>query len=590
MARRRLVIDRDNKGHFFFSVDGGVVQIGDHPQQADLMVRNLHVARIHCEVEVEEEQVLVSGTKAPLGEKPLRKELHAGEGVRVGHCELRLEPAAGDAAGLLPDTLGLADDIKLQPATGAATDSKPAPAAAGPETAAGQVRKQLTVIEGGDRGRVFPLPESGVCTIGKSAKHADIILHDLYVARIHCELQIQGDSVRVIHVEGQGGTLIDGKVITEEALAVGSVLRVGNSHLRLEIAVGPPTKGKKDTELRTIPLADEAATENLVEVEDVEIIEDIVETVASETAETRTSDQGQVYALPHSPIDQLLALEGKALGHFQVGPLLGRGHSGLVFRAQDMHTNQVVALKVLSPDFPAQEGELHQFIGALKGVPQLKHRNLVRLLGAGRSGPCCWIAREFVDGESLARVISHTVAGAALDWTVACRILLQLGEALRFLHEHQLTHGNITPRNILLAKSKATKLADLMLSRALQGSRLRKIILQKKLLAEAPFLAPEQTIPKGSIDSRTDLYALGVVAYTLLTGHPPFGGSSLQEVTTRIREAKVPRPGKKHPGIPAPFEAVVLKMMSRRPEDRFPSAADVLASVQPIAEEHGITV
>jgi pSer/pThr/pTyr-binding forkhead associated (FHA) protein len=563
-----------------------VVQIGDHPQQAELVVRNLHVHHIHCEVEVEEEQVLVSGTKAPLGEKPLRKELHAGEIIRVGHSELRLEAGAKDVGPLFPEgDIGLADDLKLQPLAAAATETKPDVAKPPPETAA--VRKQLMVVDGGDRGRVFFLPETGICTIGKSSKHADIVLHDLYVARVHCELQIQGDRVRVIHVEGQGGTLLDGQPVTEQPMQVGSVLRVGNSQLRLEVAVAPAAQGKKDTEPRLAPLADEIPAEEVVEVEDLEVIDDIVETVASETAEATTTDQGQVYALPHSPIDQLLGLEDKTLGHFKVGPLLGRGQSGLVFRAQDLHTNQIVALKVLSPDFPAQEAELQHFIGALKGVPKLAHPNLVGLLRAGRSGPCCWIAREYVDGEGLARIISRAPAG--LDWTVACRILLHLAQALKFLHEHKLTHGNITPRNILLSKNKVTKLADLMLYRALHGSRLRKIILQKKLLAEAVFLAPEQSIPKALIDHRTDQYALGTVAYILLTGQPPFAGRSLQEITTEIREAKVVRPGKKHPGIPASFEKVVLKMMSRSAEDRFSSAEELLACLQPIAEEHGIT-
>jgi pSer/pThr/pTyr-binding forkhead associated (FHA) protein len=588
VATQCLVIDRDDKGRFFLSFEGGVVTIGDQPQDAEFVLRNLHVARIHCEVEVEEKVVVVAGAKAPLGQKPLHKELHPGEAVRLGHTEFRLQGGPEAAAPLFKDDeiIGFADEVRLQPASGPAPAPSPAPAGPAPESAANQMIKQLVVIDGGDKGRVFLLPDSGVCTIGKSNRHADIILHDLYVARIHCELRIQGDSVRVVHVEGQNGTLIDGQQITEQQMQLGSVLRVGNSHLRLETAVRTETsQAKKDTRVDTVA----ESSEDIVEVGDVEIIEDIVEVVDGETAEASTSEQGQAYALPHSPIDQLLKLEDQTLGHFKVGALLGRGQSGLVFRAQDVNTKQVVALKVLSPDFPASDEELQHFVQALKVLPQLVHPNLVTLLRAGRSGPCCWIAREHVDGEGLARVISRPQPNGR-DWTLACRVILDVAKALRFLHERKVTHGNITPRNILMAKNKASKLADLMLNRALQGSQLQKVILQKKLLAEAAFLAPEQTMPQGSVNPLTDLYALGVIAYALLVGQPPFTGSSLQEIATQIREVKVVRPSKQQRDIPAPFEAVVLKMMARRREDRFQSAAEVLAFVEPIAGENGIAV
>ena len=585
MARKRLLIDRNEHGHFFLSVEGGSVTIGDRPQDAELLLRNLHVARIHCEVEIDDEQVVVKGAKAPLGQKPLYQELHAGEGLRTGHTALRLEPLAQESKEAAKDDniIGIADDLALAPV---ASDSAPSAAAAAPRPDARGLLKQLVVIDGGDQGRVFVLPENGVCTIGKSSKHADIVLHDLYVSRIHCELQIQGDSVRVVHVEGQNGTLLDGQKITEQVMQVGSVLRVGNSKLRLETAVPPSPPQAKKTEV--IPFADSEQTPaDVAEVEEVEFVEDIVEVVDQEAPATK--EEGPAYALPHSPVDQLLPLENHLLGHFQIGPLLGRGQSGLVFRAQDLQHNQVVALKVLSPDFPADDHELKHFVETWKNLPHLAHPSLTNLWRVGRNGPYCWIAREYVDGESLSRLISRLQPPADPDWRLAqqlaCCVLLQVGKALAFLHEHQVMHGNITPRNILVAKNKEIKLADLLLGRALRGSRLQKIIMQKKLFAEAAFLAPEQTVPQGSVGTHTDLYALGAVAYAVLAGQPPFAGNSLQEITTHVREGKVPRPSKKHPGIPAPVESLVLKMMSRLPEDRFPSAADMLAHLQTVVHE-----
>lgn len=611
MGTQRLVIDCDDKGLFCLAIDGGVVTIGDNPQDAELILRNLHVAHIHCEVEVEDKLVVLNGTKAPLGQPPLHKELQPGAAVRVGHKEIRLE-AGGEAQ-------GSGAKIEVGPNSAAALVNPPAtkptdavPAAVPPtsESQGAQLFKQLVVIDGGDQGRIFALPDSGVCTIGKSAKHADIVLHDLYVTRVHCELHLQRDGIRVVHVEGQNGTLIDGQQITEQMLKVGSVLRVGNSHLRLETAVRTEPSAepsKKDVPAGSSqglspvePVAEDA--EEVVEVEEVAVEEvaaveevvnatakDIADAVTPETAEANsTSERGEEYALPHSPIDDLLKIENQTLGHFKIECLLGRGQTGLVFRAQDLQRNRVVTLKVLSPDFPADDAELQQFIAALKVLPHLAHPNLVTLYRAGRAGPHCWIAREYIDGESVMRVINRVHTGEGADWTQACGVILDLCKALQFLQVYKVTHGNITPRNILLTRDGAAKLADLMLSRALLGSRLHNVIAQKKLLAEAVFLAPEQLLSQGSVDPRTDLYALGVIAYGLLTGQPPFSGSSLREIATQIREATVVKPSSRRPGPPLLLEAIVLKMMARRREERFQSAAEVLAYLEPFAADHGI--
>jgi serine/threonine-protein kinase len=277
------------------------------------------------------------------------------------------------------------------------------------------------------------------------------------------------------------------------------------------------------------------------------------------------------------------------LGHFKIGSLLGRGQSGLVFRAQNTNNNHVVALKVLSADFPKTEPELQRFIKAMKITPQLAHNHLVAIQGAGRSGPYCWIAREFIEGESVARLIHRSKEAGKFDWTRACRVAVHIGKALYFLHEHKVTHGNITPRNILVRNSdRVTKLADLMLNQALEGSKLQKAILGQKLVAELPYMAPEQTDPHATVAPRSDFYSLGVVLYALLTGQPPFVGDTPKDVLGQIREGKPEKPSKLQKGIPPDFEAAVLKMMARRPEDRFPTAVEMLGAVETIAQEHGV--
>ncbi len=590
MAKQLLVIEGNDQGKFFLSVDGGALAIGAGPEDVELVLRDLYITRIHCEVEVGEGPVVVS----PEGSAPgLRKELQRGEAIQVDHAHLRLElaeaaPAAETVAEAEADDLPRLLEEAPSPDPGPQADGASPSVETGPAPVRQEgVAKRLFVVNGADQGRSFPLPESGTVSIGRHKKHADIALNDFYVSRVHCELFIEGASVVVTHVSGQNGTLINGQAITKQELLLGDVLRVGNSHLKLETAlagVRPGGQGADDAE--TGPAASEGEAEVAADEDAFEIVEEEEQSAEPEEA----PEEDESFSLPHAPVVQLLQLEDQVLGHFQIGPLLGRGQSSLVFRAQDLKHKTTVALKVISPDFPATDQELQRFAKALKAVPLLQHAHLVVLYGAGKTGSCCWIAREHVEGESVTRLISRLKDGGKFDWTRSCRVALHLGRVLDFLHQNKVTHGNITPRNILVRQSdKVTKLTDLMLNQALEGSCLQKAILGKKLLLELPYMAPEQTDPHAPGTPTADLYSLGSVCYALLTGQPAFTGHSSKEVLSQIRAGKVAKPSKLQAGIPAPFEAAVLKLMAVRPADRYQTAAEMLAVVEPLAREHHIS-
>ncbi|HEY7327271.1 MAG TPA: FHA domain-containing serine/threonine-protein kinase [Gemmataceae bacterium] len=592
MVKRLLVIDREDQEHFFLSVEKGVMTIGGNSADAEAILRNLHISRIHCEVEVDEDLVVICNPESTSGPEtngaPLSQELHPGEAIHVGRSHFNLEgaaeaPAAEDTT--VPELNVLSDfgdDILVEDAhepAAAATHAAHAPASTHPHLV-----KQLFVIEGADRGRAFILPESGMIVIGKSKKNAEIILHDLFVSRAHCQIEVEDDSVLVTHLSGDNGTLINGQRITQQLLQIGDILRIGNEHLRLEIVESQESSSESEEVEEVVEVAEEEGEY------EVEVVEEESDTEATKSIDATTADAKDPYSLPHPPVDKLLKLDGQVLGHFQVGPLLGRGQSSMVFRALDTKNQQLVALKVISPDFPANDAELQRFVKALKLLTPLQNPHLPTLCGAGKTGRYCWISREYVEGDSVARIVQRlNEGGSRFDWTRACRVAVHMGKALDFLHGKGITHGNITPRNVLIRKSdRLTKLADLMLSRSLEGSRLQKAILGKKLMAELTHIAPEQTDPHALGSLLGDIYALGTVLYFLLTGQPPFTGSSPREILAKVRDGKVERPSKLQRGIPAPFEAAVLLMMSRRPEERFPSAAEMLDAVQRIAEEHEV--
>lgn len=562
MSRRILVIDGDDKGHFFLAVDGGKMTIGDSPTHAEAVLKDLHIRRIHCEVEVEEDLVVVAAQAAPVNGKGTPPQgLHPGEVLHIGHSHLRLERNANDD--LVRDDLPLPiDDVgggdrsleeELREPEVAPADSL-APAAATP---LGKLIKRLTVIDGADKGRFFFLPESGSMTIGNSNRNAEIVLHDLYVARVHCSLEVAEGDVSISHIDGQDGTLVNGqRVAGRRVIQANDTIRVGNSYLRYEM----------------VP----EETLHAGNAEDFEVVED-------EEAE-------QAHCLPHASVDELVELEGQVVGHYELGPLLGRGQSGLVFRAQDKKNHKPAAVKVLAREFPTDETELNQFIRAMKTLTQLHHPNLVSLLGVGRTKPHCWIAREYVEGESLARVLQRFGEGGKPSWKRALRLVVHVGRALDYLHRHKVIHGNITPRNLLIRTDKTVRVADLMMHAALEGSQLRAMIQEQKLLAEVPYMAPEQLGENAFVDQLADLYSLGAVAYHLAAGQTPFNAKTPEYLIARIQQAKLVRPSKHQPDLPPPFDGVLVKLLARKQEDRYQSAASLLADVEPLAEKFEVTV
>jgi serine/threonine protein kinase len=409
------------------------------------------------------------------------------------------------------------------------------------------------VVDGADLKQFFLLPEQGTITIGRS-RHADIILHDLYVGRVHCEVEADGERVVVRSIPDGGDILVNGKKVTEEELPPGVVLRVGNSHLRLERHLGAPE--------------DEDDEEDVIEAE-----------VDDEDAPPEPRKSGPLTA------ERLHELSGQSLSHYKLAEVLGRGHYGVVFRATDQKIGQPVAMKVLSAEFPQSAAEMQTFIAALKTLLPLRHPNLVTLYNAGKTGPYCWLALEPIEGESLATGLRDPDAKMRSHWKLALRMAAHLARALEFLRKHRLVHGNIAPANVLVRSDGVSKLADLMLSKALAGSTIQRARLEKKLLAELGYLAPEQTVKGAPVDALTDLYGVGAVVYARLTGRPPFRAATPEQTLELIQTSVPTRPKDVHKSIPDALSNAVMRLLSRRPEDRYETPTELLADLEALAEE-----
>jgi protein kinase-like protein/type III secretion system (T3SS) inner membrane Yop/YscD-like protein len=419
---------------------------------------------------------------------------------------------------------------------------------------------RLTVVDGADAKRYFPLPDTGTVVIGNSHKHSDICLHDLLVARVHCQLDVEDDVVTVTALSEDKDTRVDGQKVSMHLLREGEILRVGNSHMRLE---------------PDVPVVEEEAVDADV-VEDVEAVDEVAadDTVEADVVETA---EAKPAAPPQLEWGVLEKLSGYTLGHFQLGPVLGRGHTGVTFKARDTEARREVALKVIGPAFPAAPQELQQFARVIRKIADIRNENLVTWFAAGRSSRYVWIAQELVEGESLAQVLKRgQSASMILKWRNALKLGIDLAKALDFLFKRRIVHGNLTPGNVLVGTDRNAKLNDLMFEEAMRSSKWHDEQLEEKLLADLPYLAPERLEEGAYWDAASDIYSLGALVYARLTSRPPFEATSPGEMLEAISTGKLVPPREIVRGCPEDFEAVVLKMLAHNQEDRYQSPTQLM--------------
>jgi serine/threonine-protein kinase len=225
----------------------------------------------------------------------------------------------------------------------------------------------------------------------------------------------------------------------------------------------------------------------------------------------------------------------------------------------------------------------------MKKVLPLSHPHLLKIYGAGRSSHHCWVAMEYVPGDSLSAVIGRIQKSGKLDWKAVVRVGIYLARALEYAHQKNLIHENVTPQNILVGrKPQNTKLTDLMLALATEEDPT-KPISEAGLPAESlGFMSPERTDgPGAAVDARTDLYSLGATLFAMLTGWPPFQGGTVDELMEKIRlDAPPPL------NIQAPYtlEKLLRRTLAKRPQDRPATATEMRKELEALAVEHKIPI
>ena len=266
---------------------------------------------------------------------------------------------------------------------------------------------------------------------------------------------------------------------------------------------------------------------------------------------------------------------------YELQELVGTGGMSSVYRSHDRLLERTVALKVLHERFLSDEEHVERFKHEARAVAQLSHPNIVTVIDRGERDGHQFIVFEYVDGENLKELVVRE-APLAVDDSV--RLVLQIARALAFAHQHGLVHRDVKPQNVLLPEDGEVKVTDFGIARSLdvQGG----ITQTGTVMGTSDYIAPEQA--RGAkATAQTDVYALGIVLYELLTGEVPFSGDNFVAVAMQHINEPVPSVRERRPDVSPRLDAAVRRALAKNPRDRFPSMETFAAELQAsLAEPH----
>ncbi|MDZ7583886.1 MAG: serine/threonine-protein kinase [Thiobacillus sp.] len=256
------------------------------------------------------------------------------------------------------------------------------------------------------------------------------------------------------------------------------------------------------------------------------------------------------------------------IGRYEVVATLGQGAMGTVYKAVDPLIERTVAIKTINLNLSKEErAEFEErFYREAKSAGRLNHSNIVTIYDVGETDDIAYIAMEYLDGESLREMLD---SGVVLPVDMIGKIAARIAGALDYAHENHVVHRDIKPANIMITPGRDVKIMDFGIAQIPTGSRTQL----GTVLGSPKYMAPEQVAGQAT-DGRTDIFALGVVLYEILTGTTPFNGDNLSAIMYKVLNEDPAPPSTVNPRVPPFFDRIVSRALAKRPQDRYQTAGE----------------
>src|SRR6188474_605276 len=362
----------------------------------------------------------------------------------------------------------------------------------------------LKVTAGPYKGRIFSFTQHDTFLIGRNPDAHLCLPNDRYFSRNHCLLEMNPPHSHLRDLNSTNGTFLNGRRVQEAFLNNGDRIQCGETILVVEVTA------ESNNLSETTQDAGVPAKPVLVMVE-------CVNCGRREQAQASAPDEHLTFLCEDCRIE--LKRSPQAIPGYDTVRLLGRGGMGCVMLAREQKTGRPVAIKTLLPEFAVSDKAMKRFMREIDVAATLKHKNIVEFIDRGTHNGVVYLVTEFVDGADASKLAEK--AGGRLSYEDGISIISQSLDALSFAHEQGYIHRDFKDQNILVAGQSPNlmaKLTDFGLAKSFTHSGMSGVTMAGEMAGTLAYMPPEQLRNFRDVRPQSDIYAVGMTTYSLLTG------------------------------------------------------------------------
>jgi serine/threonine-protein kinase len=420
----------------------------------------------------------------------------------------------------------------------------------------------LKVTSGPYKGRIFSFTQHDTFLIGRSPDAHLCLPEDRYFSRNHCLLEMNPPHSYLRDLGSTNGTFLNGHRVQDAFLNNGDRIQCGETILVVEVTTTAPVDLSETTQDAGIPKRP------------VLVMVECLNCGRREQAQASAPDEHLTFLCEDCRIE--LKRSPQAIPGYDMVKLLGRGGMGCVMLGREQRTGRPVAIKTLLPEFTVSDKAMRRFMREIDVAAALKHKNIVEFLDRGTHNGVVYLVTEFVDGCDASKLAENE--GGRLSYDDGISIIAQSLDALSFAHAQGYIHRDFKDQNILVggcSPNLIAKLTDFGLAKSFTQSGLSGVTMAGEMAGTLAYMPPEQLRNFRDVKPQSDIYAVGMTAYSLLTGSLALDlsrNSSVNDTIRAIFEQPAVPLYQRAPQIPRPVCDIIDRALAKDPAQRWQSA------------------